>query len=272
MCATGPTHQTHSKETQTMAFDPLTELRDAPEQVANTLAIFWRKRVEFATAAVLSVGATPEQVAAARANNDQLIAQMRDQTLAALADLRGDVAGWQRRALAEIAAKTGRPAPADSASALLREQRTARAWTRQKEILAAEGATAAVVGGLAADALATGDDDALDALRQELPAHMRAASAADSAALPEAQRPEFVRAKVTEATAALDRAIGEARPAFRAALALRQEIEAGAYRVGVGIGVAEHAIQTGALVATVPAWSAADGVHVVKADPVAVGN
>jgi hypothetical protein len=249
----------------------LDSLRDTPADVSGLLSAYWAKRIAINSAAVLTLRATPAEVAAARGRADQAISQVRDETLNALASARREVAGLQRRALAGIEAGMARPAPADASEALLREQRKSKAWSRLQPILAREGASAALVGELAAELLASADggDDGIDALREELPAFIRATAAADADAR---DRPALIQAALTGATAALDEAIGRARPDYRAALALRREIEQGVTRLGVGLGQAEYAVERGEWRATLPNWAAADGVRVVSAEPVAVGG
>lgn len=235
-------------------------LRQLPSKVADLLKQHFEQRLRINKAPRLSAGATTDQQAAAQQRMTQEQGALKDASLSSVRQFRIDASKHETAARSDVNRRLGRPEPADSAEANLRESREARAWARTKPLLDQVEPVALpdTVRDLAIEALASNDDDALSALRLELPAYTRLRSADRSLA-------DQILAAVT---ATLDQAVAQARPAVAEVLQEQRELEVGMRRLLLGFTYAEHAINESELSAVIPSWDPKQPELIVKGEPV----
>lgn len=240
-----------------MAFsnNSLTVLRGTPERLAKRTAQYLQDRTK-AAAAPVPLNAPPDVLQAARAKRDQALEDLRVKFTGDLATERADLAGTHRNAMVAIDRGMGRPAPANTNEALLRETQELRAWNRVKPIL--DNAEASYSGlrerlqTVVSTAAANGDDHTIHALRTELPGYLAGRQA----------EPGDVR----PLTDALDQAIVKAKPELADVVAARSEVAAGVPRIETGIGqLMEFVGNRGETSALVPGWGKGSMWHVSEA-------
>lgn len=233
----------------------LSLLRAIPQRLAELLKKHFQERLRINKSPRLHSGATTDENEAARQGLATELAKLAETTLASIVGLRQEASKWATAAESDVNRRMGRPAPADTNEALLREMREQRAWARVRPLLdqVEPSALNDAVAGHALQALANGDDDTLFALRAELPAYAQAKGAS-----------ELLPVILT----AIDDTMGKARPEILTALTERRELARGMKRLQTIFGHAEFAVSQGELVADVPAWDPKDPDHIVKSDPV----
>lgn len=230
-------------------------LRAMPQRLTDLIKQHSEQRLRITRAPQVRTGATADENAAAYQRVQQQLGKLAETTLAAIVGLRDESAKWAAAAASDIARRMGRPAAIDSNEALLRETREQRAWARIRPLLdliepvALNGAVVEH----ALSALAANDDDALFALRAEMPAYAQAKGVAEL---------------VPAILAALDDTWAKARPEISTALTERRELEKGMKRLHIGFSQAEYAVNQSEMSTVIPSWDPKQPEHIVKADPV----
>lgn len=233
----------------------LETLRGLPQRIADLLKKHGEERIRIASHQRLSNRATTDETVAAQQRQTEEEAALVTRTLESITALRAEADKSNHAAQLDVNRRSGRPEPADSNEALLREMREQRAWARLKPLLdqTEPAALHTAVGGYVIRALAEGDDDTIFALRAELPAYTEAKGVGDIAA-----------AIVT----VLDDAVAQSRPGVSDALRERRELEGGMKRLLTGFTYAEHAVINRELSAMIPGWDKQSDVIVVQCGPV----
>lgn len=235
-------------------------LRNLPGQLAALMKLYFDQLLKLNNSALVRVGATTDELAAAQERLSQQRSTLRESTLTAIAGHRSDASKYDIAARADIARRKSRPEPADASEAQLRESRETRSWGRIKPLLDQVEATALpnVVRELAHESLIADDDDSLAALSAELPAYVR--MRANDKALADQLVPAVLET--------MDQAIVVARPAVAAALGEMRELATGMHRLHIGFTYCEHSINQNELEVVIPSWDAKQVDHTVKAGPV----
>lgn len=237
----------------------LSLLRQLPKQLADLMKSYFEEFLRINKAPQIRLGATTDELVAAQERMRQQIATLKQNTRATIGTKRADAAKFEPAARSDIARRLGRPAPADSAEAQVRESREARAWARTRPLLdqVQPDALSAQVAELATEALASNDEEALAALRTELPAYarLRAGDKALGALL------SAVLSTV------LDHIVSQARPEIAEVLVEQQELNVGMPRMVMGFTYCEYAIDQNELSVIIPSWDPKQPNFAVQADP-----
>jgi hypothetical protein len=230
-------------------------LRALPLRLVALLQGHGEQRQRIATQQRISTRASADENVAAQQRQAQELTTLNEKTQASIAELRGEATKWKTAAESDISRRLGRPAPADSNEALLREMREQRAWARVRPLLDQVQPLTLdkAVGEHVMKALANGDDDTLFALRAELPAYVEARGASEI---------------MPVILSVLDGKMAEVRPGVSDVLRERRELEVGMRRLLTGFAQAEYMVKQGDFSTVIPAWSPKDVDHIVQSRPV----
>lgn len=237
-------------QTETFASPSLESLRQAPETVAGILRDFGEQRSTTASKLEDSATFDPSSPVSQQAMKDALDVQ-KNVALAKLEDAQNETQDRFARAQADIASALTRSAPADATERLLRELQEQRLWGRTRQVLDSAGSAGDVetaVRDLVDAAVADGDEDAIFALRAELPAYLLARGMAGGTGIVAKQ--------------ALDEALAAVRPKAAAALEARRELERGSQLLAGAFNQAVYSVEQDESNIILPGWTKNEVVRV----------